>query len=86
MKNVFATVDDEGTVSVLFKDDSVNLIIVNTDHLEDYMFLYKGNEVVIDSVDEDGTATLYLEEEDRFLHDVPVEELDVIDGEEYLDV
>ncbi len=87
MNNVFITVDDEGQVKVLYKGDDVNLIIVNTDRLEDYMFLHKGNEVTIDSVDEgDGTATLYIEEEVRFLHNVPVEELDVIDGEEYLDV
>ncbi len=87
MNQVFIIVDNEGQVKVLFKDEAVNLIIVNTDRLEDYTFLHKGSEVAIDSVDEeDGTATLYNEDEDKFLHDVPVEELDVIDGEEYLDV
>lgn len=85
MKNVFVTVDDEGSVAVPFKDDSINLIIVNVDRLEEYTFLYRGNEVTIDSINDDGTCTIILEDDGRIVHDVPVEELDVIEGEDYLD-
>lgn len=86
MKNVIVTVTDEGVINVLCKDDEVNLIILNTDHLEDYTFLYKDNEVFIDSINEDNaTANLGTEDEElnRFYMDVPIEDLEVIEGEEY---
>lgn len=85
MNTVFLTVDDEGLVEIVYKDDAVNLIVVNKDHLEDYIFLYDDEEVIIDSVDEeDGTCTLLGDDGNSIMHNVPVERLSVIDGEEYL--
>lgn len=89
MDKVFITYSGEDIVHVPFKSDDVTLILINLDYLEDYSFLYRGGEVTIDSIHDDGTLTL-IEENDfgdsRKILNVPMEELDVIEGEEYLDV
>ncbi len=89
MEKVFITYSGDGVINVPYKSDEVTLILINTDCLEDYSFYYRDNEVVIDSIHEDGTITLIEVNEfgdSRFVHNVPMEELDVIEGEEYLDV
>jgi hypothetical protein len=89
MTKVFITYSGEDIVSVPFKDDDVTLVLINLDYLDSYSFLYRGEEVSIDSVHDDGTLTLIEENEfgdTRRVYNVPMEELDVIEGEEYLDV